>query len=236
MNMQALDRQIVDIRRRKTPFHDRLYRLVRAIRSLHMPVIPGLHHALYYERQLRLALWHGFFRVAYYEPMFKTRCERVGQNLRLIDGIPMLMGNPMRIRIGDDVTISGVTTFIGSKMVDAPVLEIGNGSYIGYQTTIMTGHGVHIGEHVLIANRIIIAGDNGHPLDSISRMQNLPPSVNDMKEVWIEDGAWICEYATVLKGVRVGKGAVVGAHAVVTKDVPPFTLVVGNPARVVKQL
>jgi acetyltransferase-like isoleucine patch superfamily enzyme len=236
MNMQAIDRQIVNIRRRKTPFHDRLYWLARAIRSLHMPVIPGLHHALYYERLLRLALWHGFLRVVYYEPMFKTRCERVGRNLRLIDGIPVLMGNPMRIRIGDDVTISGVTTFSGSKMVDAPVLEIGSGSYIGYQTAIMTGHGVHIGEKVLIANRVFIAGDDSHPMDPIARMQNGPPRIEDVKEVWIEDGAWIGEYAAVLKGVRVGKGAVVGAHAVVTKDVPPYTLVVGNPARVVKSL
>lgn len=206
------------------------------MQSLHMPVIPGLHHALYHERRLRLALLHAFLRVVYYEPMFKTRCELVGRNLRLIGGIPLLMGNPIRIRIGDDVTISGVTTFVGSKMADRPTLEIGTGSHIGYQTAIVTGHGVHIGEHVLIANRVFIAGDDGHPLDPIARIQNLPPSVDDVKEVWIEDGAWIGEYATVLKGVRVGKGAVVGAHAVVTTDVPAYTVVAGNPAKVVKEL
>ena len=54
--------------------------------------------------------------------------------------------------------------------------------------------------------------------------------------MWIEDGAWIGEGSTILKGVRVGYGAVVAAQAVVTKDVPPYTVVAGNPAKVVKQL
>lgn len=226
---------IVNVRRRETLFYDRLYRLTKAIWSVHMPAIPGLHHALYYERRLRLGIWRGFKRLFYYEPMFKTRCESVGRNLRLIGGIPLLMGNPIRIRIGDDVTISGITTFLGSKMADTPVLDIGSGSYIGYQTTIVTGRGVHIGQHVLIANRVFIAADDGHPLDPIARTQNRPPRVEDVKEVWIEDGAWIGEGASVLKGVRVGKGAVVGAHAVVTKDVPAYTVVAGNPARIVKR-
>ena len=52
----------------------------------------------------------------------------------------------------------------------------------------------------------------------------------------IEDGAWIGAGATVLDGVRVGRGAVVGANAVVSRDVPQHTVVVGIPARVVKHL
>jgi acetyltransferase-like isoleucine patch superfamily enzyme len=233
--MHRLDQFGSRIRRRETPFYDRLYRLAKSIRAIHMPVIPVLHHALYNERRTRLALWRGFLRVVYYEPMFRTRCEHVGRNLRLDGGIPLLMGR-LRIRVGDNVTISGVTTFVGSKMADNPVLAIGSGSYIGYQTGIMTGHGVHIGEHVLIANRVFIAADDGHPLDPTARRAHLPASPGDIKEIWIEDDVWIGEGATVLKGVRIGKGAVVGANAVVTKDVPPFVVVVGNPAKVVKQL
>jgi len=52
--------------------------------------------------------------------------------------------------------------------------------------------------------------------------------------VTIEDGVWIGAYATILPGVTVGEGAIVAARAVVTKDVPPFVIVAGNPARVVK--
>ena len=109
------------------------------------PVIPGVHHLLYEERRLRHGLWHTFLRTLYYEPMFKTRCEQVGRNLRVIGGLPLLMGNPIRLVVGNDVTISGVTTIIGSKPIDNPILEIGSDSYIGYQVTIVTGRGVHIG-------------------------------------------------------------------------------------------
>lgn len=234
--MRTLDSFMVKVRRKETPFYARLHEWARAVRSLHMPVIPGLHHLLYAERRLRRTAWATVLRVAYYEPLFKTRCERVGKNLRLIGGLPLLMGNPIRLSIGDNVTLSGVTTFIGSKLIDDPLLDIGSDSYIGHQTTIVTGRGVHIGRHVLIASRVFIAGDDSHPLDPIARMRHEPPLPVDTKSVWIENGAWIGEGATVLKGVRVGYGAVVAAQAVVTKDVPPYTVVAGNPATVVKQL
>lgn len=234
--MGMIDHVVQNIRHRETPFYDRLYRLAKMAMSVHVPVIPGLHHALYYERRLRQRSWRTLCRLLYYEPMFRTRCEEVGSNLRVIDGIPLLMGNPIRLRIGRDVTISGVTTFLGSKLVRAPVLEIGSGSYIGYQTSIVTGRGVHIGRHVLISNRVTIAAEDSHPLDPIRRMRNLPPEPDAVKEIWIGDQAWIGECAAILKGVRIGQGAVIGAHAVVAKDVPAFTVVAGNPARVVKRL
>jgi acetyltransferase-like isoleucine patch superfamily enzyme len=231
-----LDNFMVKIRRRESPFYARLYRLAKALQTIHIPVIPGVHHALYNERRLRLTAWRAFIRVVYYEPLFKTRCAQVGTNLRLLGGLPLLMGNPIHLIIGDNVTISGVTTFVGSKLVSQPVLKIGNGSYIGYQTGIVTGHGVYIGRHVLIANRVFIAAEDNHPLDPIARMRNEPPRQEDVKSIWIEDHAWIGEGATILKGVRVGQAAVVAAHAVVTKHVPPYTVVAGNPASVVKLL
>jgi acetyltransferase-like isoleucine patch superfamily enzyme len=234
--MRTLDSLMVKVRRKETPFYARLHEWAGALRSIHMPVIPGLHHLLYAERRLRRTSWDTVLRVAYYEPLFKTRCERVGKNLRLIGGLPLLMGNPIRLTIGDNVTLSGVTTFVGSKLIDDPLLDIGSDSYIGHQTTIVTGRGVHIGRHVLIASRVFIAGDDSHPLDPIARMRHEPPLPVDIKSVWIENGAWIGEGATILKGVRVGYGAVVAAHAVVTKDVQAYTVVAGNPATVVKQL
>ena len=234
--MRAIEYFMVNVRRQETPFYTRLYEWARRLRSFHMPVIPGLYHVLYAERRLRRTMWDTVLRVAYYEPLFKTQCERAGKNLRVIGGLPLLMGNPIRLIVGDNVTVSGVTTFVGTKLVDDPLLEIGSDSYIGYQTTIITGRGVHIGRHVLIANHVFIAGDDSHPLDPAARMRNAPPLPMDIKSVWIEDGAWIGEGATVLKNVRVGYGAVVAAQAVVTKDVPPCTVVAGNPATVVKQL
>jgi len=234
--MRSIERFMTQVRRRETPLHARLYDFAKRLRAIHIPVIPGVHHLLYEERRLRHSLWHTFLRTLYCEPMFKTRCEQVGRDLRVIGGLPLLMGNPIRLVVGNDVTISGVTTIIGSKPIDNPILEIGSDSYIGYQVTIVTGRGVHIGQHVLIANRVYIGGDDSHPLDFSARLRNEPPLLEDVKSVWIEDGAWIGDNATILKGVRVGRGAVVAAHAVVTKDVPPHTVAAGNPARVVKEL
>ena len=54
--------------------------------------------------------------------------------------------------------------------------------------------------------------------------------------VVIEDNVWIGEYATVLKGVTVGRGSIVASHSVVTKDVEPYSIVAGNPAKKVKEL
>ena len=60
--------------------------------------------------------------------------------------------------------------------------------------------------------------------------------VADLRHMIIGDDVWIAEGATLLGGITVGDGAVIGAHAVVTKDVPPRTVVAGNPARILKEL
>jgi acetyltransferase-like isoleucine patch superfamily enzyme len=234
--MRALDELMVKVRRRETPLYARLYQWAKAVRSVHMPVIPGVHHLLYEERRVRHAVVKGLLRVLYYEPLFKTQCERVGRNLRIIGGLPQLLGSPIRITVGHDVTLSGVITVVGSKAARDPVLDIGDGSYIGYQTTIVTGRGIHIGRHVLIANRVVIAGDDSHPTDPVARRNGEPPAGQDVKSVWIDDDVWIADGAMILKGVQIGRGAVVAAKAVVTSDVPPSTVVAGNPARVVKEV
>ena len=54
--------------------------------------------------------------------------------------------------------------------------------------------------------------------------------------VIIEDNVWVGEFAAILKGVTVGKGSIIGSHSVVTKDVPPYSIAVGNPARIVRTI
>src|SRR5581483_10163996 len=120
--------------------------------------------------------------------------------------------------------------------IQSPVLEIGSGSYIGYQTTIVSGRRVAIGRHVLIANRVMIAADDGHPLDAAARVANQPARLQDIGSIDIGDAAWIGEGATVLKNVRIGEGAIVAAGSVVTKDVPPYMIAAGNPARVLRRV
>lgn len=112
---------------------------------------------------------------------------------------------------------------------------------------IMAEEYIEIGSHVLISWNVGIADCDFHPLDPVLRRQDtyaLAPYYKDKPPrpelktapVKICDGAWIGMNAVVLKGVTIGENAVVAAGAVVTKSVPPNTVVGGNPAVIVKEL
>ncbi len=224
----------VKVKRRETPFYDRIYRIIKALQRFEIPTIRPLYKILYYERKVRLSLWHNCLRVFYYTPMFKSQCTQVGKGLSLINGIPLLTGN-LNIKIGENVTILGQTNYNGTKVVDRPTLEIGDCSYIGYKVTINVGKYVGIGRNVLISNYVFIIGEDGHPADPVMRQNDLPPPRELIKSIIINDNVWIGEKAIILKGVTIGEGAIIGAGSVVTKDVPSKTIVAGNPARVVKE-
>jgi acetyltransferase-like isoleucine patch superfamily enzyme len=125
-------------------------------------------------------------------------------------------------------------------------LEIGHHVVIGRQTRIWASLDIRIGNFVKIAHAVDIHDSDSHPLDARLRRQDAeafcerrePPDVYRIEAapVRIEDCAWICFKASVLKGVTVGRGAIVAAGAVVTKDVEPFTVVAGNPARFIKRV
>lgn len=106
-------------------------------------------------------------------------------------------------------------------------LEIGDWSSIGEYSFIYNLGKVTIGKCVTISHRAhLCAGTHDYEDPSMPLLK--PP-------VFIGDQAWICADAYVGPGVSVGEGAVVGARAVVVKDVPPWTVVAGNPARVLKR-
>jgi len=125
-------------------------------------------------------------------------------------------------------------------------LEIGHHVVIGRQTRIWASLDIRIGNYVKIAHAVDIHDSDSHPLDARMRRQDAeafcerrePPDVYRVEAapVRIEDCAWICFKASILKGVTIGRGAIVAAGAVVTKDVAPYTMVAGNPARFVKRL
>ena len=112
-------------------------------------------------------------------------------------------------------------------------IRVGKRTFVGESVIVRGQGGVEIGDDVLIAPRAQILAIN-HNYADVSR-----PIIDQGitgRGIVIEDGSWIGAGAIVLDGVRVGRGAVVGANAVVTRDVPPHTVVVGSPARVVKRL
>jgi lipopolysaccharide O-acetyltransferase len=97
---------------------------------------------------------------------------------------------------------------------------------------------INIGNHVLIASGVFIA-DHNHGVYSGPRQSSplVSPASRTLlgAPVHIEDNVWLGEHVCVLPGVHIGKGVVVGAGAVVTEDLPDYTIAVGTPARVIKR-
>ena len=97
-------------------------------------------------------------------------------------------------------------------------VEIGRNVWIGYQVMLETGYPnlIHIGDNVFVSMRVTILAH-----------------FREQSGVWIENGVFIGPCACILPNVRLGEGCVVTAGSVVTANVPPYTVVQGNPARVV---
>lgn len=108
---------------------------------------------------------------------------------------------------------------------------IGNHTRIGLHNTIIGP--VTIGSHVNLAQGITITALNHNFDDSEKRIDQQGIST---KEVVLEDDIWVGANAVILPGVTIGKHAVVAAGAIVTKDVPPHSLVAGVPAKVIRQI
>jgi len=230
----------VRIRRRQSPFYDRLYRLAKAISSFSAPCVKPLHSLLYLDWVLRRSAWHNFWRIAYYEPIFKSQCASVGKGFRMLyagNGSAQIIG-PLAVYIGDNVTIFDNTSFVGLKVLDRPELHIGDNTYIGPFVRIMVGGRVRIGKSCLITSRIIT--DNpGHSLtDVMSRMASGggSPAPMEIKDVTIGDFCFLPLDTVVYPGVTVGDGVVarIGTH--IHRDVPPFCQIAGNPARIIRKL
>jgi acetyltransferase-like isoleucine patch superfamily enzyme len=127
---------------------------------------------------------------------------------------------------------------------DGARIRIGERAFIASKTQIVCAESVSIGSDVLISWGVTIVDHNSHSVRFSERSRD-QIEWRDGKKDWstvkiapvvIHDKAWIGFNAIVLKGVTIGEGAVVGAGSVVTKDVAPWTIVAGNPARTVREL
>ncbi|SRR5579875_113119 len=124
-------------------------------------------------------------------------------------------------------------------------INIGEWSHIASGTRILSQASISIGNHVLISHLVDIHDTDCHPIDWEERrldMQELMtgkyriPTKTVSKPIIIEDDVWIGFKATVLKGVHIGRGAIIAAGSVVFENIPAWTVVAGNPAKVVREL
>jgi len=228
---------VLKVRRAETPFHAGVKRVAKALLAFELPgafvLVPVLRAIAF----TKSAIVHAFRRllvVFYRAPLFRSYCVAVGRNLYL-ELVPNISGHT-RITVGNDVYISGALSVASSHVFDQPELTIGNRVFIGHQVTIRASKQVVIEDGALIAQGCYIADSDDHPRDRDLRAQGYPSPADEIKPVRICRDAWLGRGCYVLKGVTIGEGAIIGAGSVVLGDVPPFSVAIGNPARVVQKL
>ncbi len=183
----------------------------------------------------------------------KQRVDKTNYNLSqvIIDDSSSLLdeaviyncsNNKNKILIGKNTKIQGeifVFKYGGE-------VTIGNNCYVGVGSKIWSGDKITIGNSVLISHNCNIVDTNSHELDSIERDERYKQLLLNghwedkgsiiTKPIHIANHVWISFNVIILKGVTIGEGAIVAAGSLVTKDVEPYSLVAGNPAKFVKYL
>ena len=163
--------------------------------------------------------------------MLKHKFRSCGKNLHI--GKDVMFGMHSKISFGDNCDIA-------DNVVFAPLV-----SDRGYASEIIVGNNVHFGsgdriaskDRVVIEDNVLFAGyvhvtDHSHEFHDITRPVSWQ-GVMGKGEVIIKEGAWLALGCHILSGVTIGEHAVVAANSVVTKNVPAYSVVAGNPARII---
>jgi acetyltransferase-like isoleucine patch superfamily enzyme len=147
----------------------------------------------------------------------------------------VIVGN--NVKIFKFVNAYGCSIGDGSKV--GTFVEIQKGASIGKNCKISSHtficEGVHIADEVFVGHNVTFINDR---FPRAVTESGDPQTEEDWEclETYVEQGASIGSSATILCGIRIGAGAIVGAGSVVTKNVDPFSVVAGNPARVIRHL
>jgi acetyltransferase-like isoleucine patch superfamily enzyme len=132
--------------------------------------------------------------------------------------------NQAKLMIGQNVMILPGTYITGSNNA---VINIDSNSYISHEVKINARNLIWIGKNVLIGYQTMIMDYDGHTIICDNKKNKSP-------QIVIKDNVWIGCKVTILKGVTIGEGSIIGANSCVVSDVPPNTMVAGNPAKIIK--
>lgn len=141
------------------------------------------------------------------------------------------------IQIGNYTYVSSHSTLSTWTVGNEPILIIGNNCNIGEYNHFSAANKIIIGNGVLTGRWVTIT-DNDHGSFTKEQLQISPIKrpIVPKGEIIIDDNVWIGDKATLLAGVHIGRGAIIAANAVVTKDVPDYSIVAGVPAKVIKTI
>jgi acetyltransferase-like isoleucine patch superfamily enzyme len=187
-------------------------------------------------KMLNVQLFFKMRFAAIYTAFIKSSFGSFGKNSLIRP--PFLCFDAGDIHIGDNCTIAengwiqGIREYAGKKF--SPRLEIGNGTYIGRNSHIIACLEMKIGRNVVFADGVYVT-DNLHGFKNIN-MPIMEQELETPGPVIIEDEVWLGEHVCVMPGVTIGKHSVIGSNAVVTKTIPPYSVAVGGPARIIKTM
>lgn len=157
-----------------------------------------------------------------------------------------LIRYPFRVRGKSFMEIgNGFTTGYNCRLdvfnhynLKAPLIKIGKNVEINDDVHIAAVESIKIADNVLIASKVYIADHNHGSYKGFN--QDSPLTSPNSRKIFtapiiIEKNVWIGEFVCILQGVTIGEGSIVGAMSVVSKSIPPYSIAVGSPAKVIKK-
>lgn len=184
------------------------------------------------------AVWHYFKCVIFLKSEIGIRAKRKFcefGNESVINKPYLQLSGCKNIVVGNNTTILNNCRLAVYGEGKKPSIVIGNNCYIGFGFSALAsskGH-IYIGNDVLFASNVLITNEN-HGMNPESNIPYMNQELN-AKNISIGNGCWIGENVCILPGVNIGEKSIIGAGAVVTKEIPPFSIAVGNPAKIIKQ-
>jgi acetyltransferase-like isoleucine patch superfamily enzyme len=138
---------------------------------------------------------------------------------------------PVALRVGSDTGL-----YHGTFFDVGPDAEIEIGNFCSLVGVIFATNGrVTIGDYTFIAHDVVIADTAWQTPDDYGLGCTLPPAMNARQFIDIGKNVWIGAQAVIVGNIRIGEGAIIGAGALVAGDVPPYSLCVGNPMRILRK-
>ncbi|WP_140764802.1 acyltransferase [Mesorhizobium sp. B4-1-4] len=159
--------------------------------------------------------------------LWRTKGIKIADRVSVLGVSPHIAGKGA-IELGSLVSFRGFGSRSWFHVLGNARLSIGSRSFINSGVMIDVSTAVSIGKNCLVGDCVVIQDSNYHEIDEGAGVKT--------KAVVIGDNVWIGRNSIILPGVEIGDHSVIGAGSVVTKSVPPHSLVAGNPARIIREI